>query len=216
MYSIFERKKCSNCLICFSSFDDEVTFSSLFTYPCICQNCQKKFHSLLYETRIDGINTLFLYEYNDFLREIIYRYKGCYDYALKEVFLHQYKRMLKRRYWNYTILFPPSNEQEDCKRKFQHVPSLCQCLHLPIEDLFYKKENYKQSNMTYLNRQEIQNKIELKRSEKIVDKKYLVVDDIFTSGNTLRTIYAILKKNHVKKENISGLIVAKVIKSVKI
>ena len=43
-----------------------------------------------------------------------------------------------------------------------------------------------------------------------VNAKYLIVDDIFTSGSTLKTIISLLNKKGVKKENIKALIIFKV------
>jgi len=80
---------------------------------------------------------------------------------------------------------------------------------MKYEILFYKKENYKQSNLKYNERKNVEHIIDVIDKKKITNKKYLIFDDIYTSGSTLKTIIKILLKNNVKKENISSIIIAK-------
>lgn len=210
MHSLCKRKESRHCLICFANSQSELSFSFFFQDERICDSCKKQFSILMEEQKIADIPTLFLYEYDNFLKSLIYRFKGCRDYVLKDVFFYFSRRFLKKKYRHYTIIFPPSFSREGQSRNFQHIAAMCECLHLPMEDLFYKKSNYKQSDMPFEERSRVKEIIQLQENKKIVDKKYLVVDDIYTSGNTLKAIYAILRKNQVKKENIRGLIVAKV------
>ena len=64
----------SRCKVCLaSSYSGLVDL--LFNVP-ICSTCLKKFKDILKVEKIDGVEHLFLYEYNSFLREIIYLYKG--------------------------------------------------------------------------------------------------------------------------------------------
>ena len=76
----------NKCLVCDEVIEDN--FSSLFCDNCaICYKCFNKFESRNSKFIINSVKGLILYKYNDFFREILYRYKGCYDYALKDVFL---------------------------------------------------------------------------------------------------------------------------------
>ena len=52
--------------------------------------------------------------------------------------------------------------------------------------------------------------IKIKNNKIDTNKKYLIIDDIYTSGSTLKTIISLLIKKGVKKANIKALIIFKV------
>ena len=208
MYKNNKRKKQNNCLICFNSLYEEISIKSIFSInQCICDRCLDKFISINKIQFINGVETLFLYNYNDFFKTLLYQYKGCYDVELKDVFLYKYKNFINRKYKNYVIVYPPSNESENIKRKFMHIKEITSCLKLKSIDAFYKKIEYKQSAQTYQNRTQIKEIIKVKN--KLNNQKYLIVDDVYTSGNTLKTIIHLLIKNGIKKEDIKAIILSK-------
>ena len=210
MYKNYQEKKQNTCLICFKNLNDAVSLFSLFSFnKILCDNCQKQFKKIDKIELINEIETIFLYEYDEFMKSIIFQYKGCYDIALKDVFLFNYLNKLKRKYKGYTVIFPPSNKDENDKRGFVHIKEMVRCLNLPIEDLFFKNTPYKQSSFKFKDRYKVEKVITLKEKTTITNKKYLIVDDIYTSGSTLKTIIKILLNHGVKKENIKALIICK-------
>ena len=92
----------------------------------------------------------------------------------------------------------------------------CTVLKLKNKELFIKIKDHKQSSYNYKERKQIANYIKLKHPKLLTDKKYLIVDDVYTSGQTLKTIINILVKNKVKKENIKALILSKTPDSVEL
>ena len=56
---------------------------------------------------------------------------------------------------------------------------------------------------------EIKNVIMMKNSKIDVAKKYLIIDDIFTSGSTIHRLIHLLLLTGIKKENFAVIIVAK-------
>ena len=95
MYKNNKRKKQNNCLICFNSLYEEISIKSIFSInQCICDRCLDKFISINKTQFINGVETLFLYNYNDFFKTLLYQYKGCYDVELKDVFLYKYKNFI--------------------------------------------------------------------------------------------------------------------------
>lgn len=208
MHKDNKRKKQNNCVVCFKSFYEEVSFKSVFSFNhCICDNCLQKFKHIDKITTICGIQTTFLYEYNDFFKSLLYQYKACYDIELKDVFLYKYKKIINKKYKNYVVIYPPSNKSENVKRGFIHIKEITSCLKLKSVDMFIKNKEYKQSDQKFMDRNQIQNIICLKN--KIDKQKYLIVDDVYTSGNTLKTIIHLLNKNGIKNEDIKAIILSK-------
>ncbi len=203
-------QKSGYCLICFGPIYGKNSLNFFLSKPqIICMSCKSKFETIKKEEIINGVNVLFLYNYNGFARELIYKYKGCYDIELNKVFLNDFVNYIKLKYRGHTIIFPPSNAKDDYLRGFNHIEQIVKNLKMPYEILFYKSEEYKQSSVPFNKRKEIAKIIKVKN--KIVPtKKYLIIDDIYTSGSTLKSIINILLKYKVDKDNIKGLIIFKV------
>ena len=211
MHKEIKTKKQGYCLICFKSLFENVSLHTLiFPNHLICEECKNKFKRINHIDYINGVKVTFLYEYNQFMKDLIYQYKGCYDIVLKDVFLSEFKNKIKRKYKNYIVIFPPSNKNEDTKRGFNHIEKIIECLKLKNDYLFIKEKEVKQSSQLYKNRKNIEKIIKLK-SNKIIDtnKSYLIIDDIYTSGATLKTLINILLSKGVKKEQINAIIIAK-------
>lgn len=205
------------CLICFKNLNEEVSLFSFFKLnQKVCLSCLKKFEVINKSILFNRVEVTFLYEYNNFIKTLIYQYKGCYDIKLKEVFLYQFYKQIKRKYKGYTIIFPPSFKDDDLKRGFNHIEEIVKTLNMKYEKLFYKCINYKQSSQKYVDRKDIKKIIKIKEDVAITNKKYLIIDDIFTSGSTLKTIIDLLINNRVKRENIKALIIAKTSKNVEL
>ena len=206
------RKKQECCLICFTPFSNYVSICNTFSInKIICDKCLKNFKKINKHELFEKVDTWFLYSYNSFAKSLLYKYKGCYDIVLKDAFLNEYKSLIKRKYKNHIIVFPPSYKQDDINRGFIHIEKMIDCLNMKCANLFYKETNYKQSSMHYTKRYLIKNIIKMKSIKIDINAKYLIVDDIFTSGSTLKTIISLLNKKGVKKENIKALMIFKVV-----
>ena len=211
MYKGNYRKKQNSCLVCFTPFFNSSSICSVFSINnIICDKCLNKFKKLNKHEQINGVDTWFIYEYNSFAKTILYKYKGCYDVVLKDVFLYEYKSKIKRKYTNHIIVFPPSNKQDDINRGFIHIEEIIKNLNIKYENLFYKEKEYKQSSKHYSQRHLIKDIIKIKNNKIDTNKKYLIIDDIYTSGSTLKAIISLLIKKGVKKANIKALIIFKV------
>jgi len=183
----------NKCLICFKSVEETIVPSK------ICNRCKNKFRAIEKTIYIEGVEVLILYLYDDFFKQILYRYKGCYDVALKDVFLNNYLVKLKRKYRNRKIICAPSFSESDEIRGFNHVEEIAKLLGLEIIKCLKKMKNYKQSDQSFDKRSDIQNIIEIDKT-KINDKdRLLIIDDVTTSLSTLKTIIRLLATNVDKK-----------------
>lgn len=183
----------NRCLICFNSIEE--TLNNNF----ICNKCLSNFEIINKLFYYNGTEILVLYRYNDFFRELLYRYKGCYDYLLKDAFLNNFLIKLKRKYKGRKIVCVPSYLEEDKKRGFNHVKEIAKCLDLKIIDCFKKSRKYKQADQSYKDRKNIQKYIEIDKTRVKDDDAILIIDDVATSLSTIKTIIHLLATNNDKK-----------------
>ncbi len=195
------------CKICFKKIEDYSLYNLVHKRNILCEECFNKFEAKFIHFKIGNIHGLSLYEYTDFIKELIYKFKGCYDYELKDVFLFRYISYLKLKYYGYNIVFVPSYYIDDERRGFNHVKAVFKNLKLKEIDILKKISNHKQSDHSYKGRRMIHDVISIDKKVCLKGKKILLVDDIFTTGSTLLTSIELLKKQGAKKIEI--LVIAK-------
>ena len=183
----------NRCLICFKPIEETINCNA------VCNKCLSKFKVLNKTVYVDNVEVLILYEYDDFFKEILYRYKGCYDLCLKDAFLNNFLTKLKMKYKNRKIVCAPSYIDDDVKRGFNHIIEISKLFKMEIISCLSKSSNYKQSSKKIKERREIQNVIKIDKT-KINDKdKVLIIDDVTTSLSTIKAIIHLLPTNIDKK-----------------
>lgn len=187
----------NRCLVCNEILQDN--FNSIFSNNKMCYSCFNKLKIRNKKFKIKGVNGLVLYYYNDFFKDVLFRYKGCYDYILKDIFLEYNLEKLKRKYKGYTLVLAPSNKDSEEKRNFNHLESIFLSLNMPIIKCFKKIKKWKQSDHKYEERANIQNVIKIDKSMLNGVKRVLIVDDVLTSGSTIKMLISLLPTNIDKK-----------------
>lgn len=183
----------NRCLICFNNIEETLNCNS------VCNKCLAKFKVINKTIYVDGIEVVILYEYNDFFKEVLYRYKGCFDYYLKDAFLNNYLTKLKNKYKKRKIICAPSYIEEDRIRGFNHVNEIAKSLNLEIINCLRKKYSYKQSSQKLRQRHKIQEVIEIDKTKINAKDKLLILDDVTTSLSTIKAIIHLLPTNIDKK-----------------
>ena len=196
-----------SCLICFKEikindicrlFNDSID---------ICRSCQTEMEPKFITFKVDGYSAVAIYEYNAIIKKLVYQYKGCYDYVLNQVFLNMYAKELKIRYSDYLIVPVPSFKKDDETRGFNHVIEIFKNIGLNMLDILIKTEKHKQAISTVNERREVYKVLELKERVDLRKKKVLIVDDIYTTGSTMKSAINLIEKLNPKK--ISILVMAK-------
>ena len=59
--------------------------------------CQKELDPKFIYFNAEGYNALAIYEYSEYIRNLIYLYKGCFDYDMKDAFLNLFVKEMKRQ-----------------------------------------------------------------------------------------------------------------------
>ncbi len=194
------------CKICFKDIHID-SLHSFISDQVICNNCLKTLDPKLQCFKINDIDSLSLYDYNEELKKLIFLYKGNKDYELKDVFLSYYKVFLKYKFKNYEIIYVPSFKDKVIERGFDHVRSIYECLNLKENSKVIKLKDEKQSSKNFKERQDIKGLFKIENPSLILNKNILLVDDVCTTGSTLKEISNLIKKNSPKDLKI--LVIAK-------
>lgn len=183
----------NHCLLCFSSVDEGISlFDWFFENDCICGRCRRKFEL---HQRVYWINSLEIYSYylyNDELETCIYQYKEGRDIALASVFFKKAKDILIDKFRQYTLVPMPSNDSKIKERGFHHLLCMLEEIGLPVCNCLMKNIEYKQSLHRGKNRENIGNVIALNKTVEIAKTPLLLIDDVCTSGATLKAAYDLL------------------------
>lgn len=185
----------------------DYSLSSLISHPLICEKCFSKFRPKFIHFPIGDMDGLAIYEYDSTIRELIFKFKGCYDIELKDVFLDRYINYLKIRYFGYSIVPLPSYYLDDERRGFNHICEIYNRLNLPILRILEKINNEKQAKKNKKERMKAHKNFVINNISDVKGKKILIVDDVYTTGSSVNAAIGLIKKGKPKK--ISVLVVAK-------
>lgn len=142
---------------------------------------------------------LAVYEYDEYLKKLIYIYKGCFDYEMKEVFLNLFARELKIIYSDFVMIPIPSFEEDDKIRGFNHVKEAFAYLGLESVPILIKTAHYKQAEKNAKNRKDISKYLALNSKPDLSKKRILLVDDIYTTGSTIMSAINLVEKLRPKE-----------------
>lgn len=196
----------SVCKICLENipldFEDSLLFL-LHPHIKICPKCFFQFHPIFRTFTFYGVSALAIYSYDEWIEQLLYRFKEQKDIELKNVFLEFYRLQLHLRYQGYHLVPMPSSKEKEEKREFSTLKEIFQILDLPFLDLFEKRQDFKQEKAhreeRFKNRQEI---ILKKDIPSLHQKKLLLIDDVMTTGATILRAIELIKPLMPKKIKI--------------
>lgn len=173
----------------------------------ICTSCQKELEPKFRFFKVEGYNALAVYDYSEFIKKQIFVYKGCFDYEMKDIFLNLFIKELKFYYSGYKIIPAPSYIKDDETRGFNHVKEVFKELGLKMYPIIEKTSHFKQAEKGAKQREEIKKHLVISNSVDLSKDKVLIVDDIYTTGSTMRAMIKLVEKLHPKEIKI--LVLAK-------
>lgn len=190
--------KTNICKICLEKTNLNSFNNLFFPKNFICDKCQQSFSPVFKKFSVNGVEALFIYKYDSTTKELLYKFKGCFDFELKDVFLQRFSLFLKLKYFDCSIVHAPSYIDSDVERGFNHVVEMFKPLKLKQLDVLIKTANIKQANCSFIDRKNIKNIIEIKNLNQVKGKNILLVDDVYTTGSTMRACIDLLKQAGAK------------------
>lgn len=135
-----------------------------------------------------------VFNYNEFMKELIAKFKYRGDYALAEVFAPYVKEKLRNARCDLIIPIPLSEERLK-ERGFNQAKAIADTAHLEIDDVLMRTHSEKQSKKSRQERIELAQVFHIKGDPHFIKNKQIVlIDDIYTTGSTLRHAAKVLMR----------------------
>lgn len=147
---------------------------------------------------LDGNTSIF--NYNDFMKEIISRIKYRGDYKLMRIFKELIKEQVKFLKNEEFIIIPiPLSEERHVERGFNQAEAFGKACGFKMVNALTRIHSEKQSKKSRSERLRSEQVFRLESFD-LGDKKILLLDDIYTTGTTLQHASQILKMYGSAKE----------------
>lgn len=193
------------CLVCFKSVVEGLDLLELiFKNDVLCGNCRKKLIKINREFDVEGLSVHTIYQYNDVLEKWMYQIKESKDETLGKCFLYGLSKKIEKAYRGYILVMVPSSIEKTQERGFHAVSKMFESVKLEKHNCF-SKDNIKQSKLKRTERQHIIDSIHLIDSSIKDNQKILLVDDVCTTGSSLKACYQLLKTD---KNKVDILVIA--------
>ncbi|MGM8215195.1 ComF family protein [Bacillaceae bacterium W0354] len=218
-----------HCYICFESIHKSITWGNFLspTIQTICSTCEEKFEKLTskkylcekcmkpleerqafcgdclaWEERltIDPLKkNVSIFTYNDYMKDVMAKFKYRGDYEIILAFEKQvqitFKTMFSKQ--KLTIIPIPLSPERYKERRFNQAEAIAALLNKPIINALTRIHSEKQAKKTKAERVFSENPFQIATDKPI--KKALIIDDLYTTGTTLRQAAQRLEKFGVKE-----------------
>lgn len=132
--------------------------------------------------------------YNDFLKEIIAQFKFRGDYELVKAFALEARSAIQTLEFDYAAVIPLSEERLN-ERGFNQSQALADHAGIKTVSLLQRMDSEKQSKKTRLERIRQGTVFQLAADKvQLAGKTILLIDDIYTTGTTIRHAAKVLKQ----------------------
>ena len=140
-----------------------------------------------------------LYLYNDYLKEVLALYKFRGDYAIVYAFRRSFIKEFKKNFPPSVVIVPiPLSDERLYERGFNQSLVLAEFLRLPLHEVLTRKHLEKQSKKSRHERIASENVFQMKTAEDVKGREVVLIDDIYTTGTTLRHAAEVLKQAGAK------------------
>ena len=196
-----------NCSFCGSEIMSKLGFDTIFKTKekfRLCTECKEHLDINVLEV---GEYTLYYFSDYEFVKDDIYSIKYFGDVACALKFKNLFKQFLSLNKFD-LITIVPANEIREIIRGFDHIEQLCRICDINFEKILGCEYREKQAK---LHKKRMENKYNILPNGQNLEnvRSILIIDDIFTSGNTLLGCAKTIKEVY-PEVNISFLTLSKV------
>jgi competence protein ComFC len=179
-------------LVCFHDVSEGLTLDDLLKpEDRMCGKCRKQLVELNASYPVLGISVHALYLYTPFFENLIFQFKEANDLPLAPIFLEPYRTMLRRRLKNAVVVAVPSSPKRSAQRGYVPIEVLFRAIGIPVVHPF-EKDEVKQSQRSAQRRTQIARHIRLRDVDMIRGKRVIVVDDVCTTGHSVKACVDLL------------------------
>ncbi|WP_251658516.1 ComF family protein [Sporosarcina aquimarina] len=183
------------CLLCMKPISEVASWQSFFGIEkkkTLCDDCSKRFVRADIKEEGDVLDAVHsLYEYDEAMRDWLHQYKFLQDVALAQVFSNE----LRRAFSNKDTIVPiPMHPERARNRTFAHVETLLDGAKRPYVQLLTKTNTTVMGEKSRHERLNMGQLFELVPGAVVQPITYRLVDDIYTTGTTLRRAATVLKQ----------------------
>lgn len=176
------------CLICFKPLLQVSHLRDLFEeQDVLCRDCRSTLVVDPIIIKMNDFDVYSIYPYEDSFQKILIQYKDLFDEALAPLFLNRYIKQLKPLIKSRQMVCIPSYPQHVKERGFHHVESMYKEVSRDSLQLLSKVSSRHQAKMSLNKRTELLFQIKSNSPTSI-----LLVDDMCTTGESLRQAYMLL------------------------
>lgn len=135
-----------------------------------------------------------LYMYDDEMKEIVAQFKFRGDAELVHIFYRPFRSLFQKYFANVsTVIAVPLSKEREIERGFNQAELLATCLPVKISyPSLRRRETEKQSKKTRKERVSGSNPFYFQGEEMFSEQHILLVDDVYTTGITVRQIGSLL------------------------
>lgn len=193
-----EGDMCQICSRPFHLLEEKYRFNNY------CYDCYRWEEDPEWKNLLDKNHSLFLY--NHFLKEVIAQYKFRGDYVLAKIFVEAFKEKLSQL--DVDILVPiPLSEERLQERGFNQAAAVIVESGLIPQELLKRVHSEKQSKKSRSERIHVPQVFRMEPEIDLTGKRVVLIDDIYTTGSTLRHAAKLLKAGGA--ESIQALTLAR-------
>ena len=153
--------------------------------------------------RLDELKLTAFYRYDAFMAQLLFQFKEGRDTALAPVFFSQVMARLIRQYRGWSWVLMPSSAKRRIERGFTPLRRMLEGCGKVLYEPFYKSEDHKQSAMSRHQRARICEIMKRKQEYPLPSGRVLLLDDVCTTGSTLKHACQLLKKHTLKVEAVT-------------
>ncbi len=184
-----EGELCECCGRPFSGVADEYREGNL-CYDCVRWDQDPRWQGVLTKNRS-------IYLYNDFAKDVISLYKFRGDYVISSIFKTPLKKAFNTHFNSSHLVVPiPLSDERLYERGFNQAKALAALLDVQVHEVLTRTHLEKQSKKSRSERILAENVFRV--TGEVQDKEILLVDDIYTTGSTLRHAGKVLLEAGVK------------------